>query len=330
MNRVDVCNLIVSIVNAAARRYSSLKSETPLAKAYLRLHGSAQGLSTSIPGLSTDQLENRYLTLDKTFIVMEQEYKDMESLGLLELINPPLQEVTKIKKSEIKVSLPKNDGQATFKLSRGGARGGAGRKKLGITTKVSVTLEQEDWDFIDEYVKFDQAVNSRSAFFRQLYLMAYHPNSQRTMEFSIKPAKAEKSAKKEKKKEIAQAAAPATFPTTITNEFNYQPVSYKEDYFFNEPIKVRDYKKVKCYFCDCALIKSAKTKDQYTWENHKAFTSDPHRFMYYCFDPAGECAKQAADYRTNLRMQEMLEFEEKSKATRKANYDEMSQYGDMG
>lgn len=88
-------------------------------------------------------------------------------------------------KREIQVKVPEQAGQATFKLSRGGARGGAGRKKLGVTAKVSVTLEQEEWDFIDECVQHSgEGINSRSAFFRYLYLSTYKPNSQQMMEFS--------------------------------------------------------------------------------------------------------------------------------------------------
>jgi hypothetical protein len=264
-------------------------------------------------------------------------------------------------KSEISVTLPKQDGQATFQLARGGARDGAGRKKLGITTKVSLTLEQEDWDFIDECVQHGgDGMNSRSAFFRYLYLSTYKPNSQQMMEFSRKPAKAEKAAKAkstpadpEPKKE-----APAV-PITHIEGVDYKPVTYKEDYFFKDKVTMRDYKKIKCYFCGCDLIKSAKSKDAYTWENHKSYVSDNFRKMYYC--AAGECVNQFAEYKTNLRMQEMLaldhkliieaitEDNRKVESWREANgykstpadpndeylkrkqkdYEEMSSYGDM-
>jgi hypothetical protein len=163
MNRLDVCNLIVSTVNATARRYSSLKSETPLAKKYLRLHGSAENLSSSIPGLNTEQLEKKYIALDKKFIAIEQEYKDMDALGLLELTyqhyasNPvdnevKMKDVTKINTPGIQIKLPDQEGQATFKLSRGGERAGAGRKKKeGMETrKISLSLPVDWWQTIDE------------------------------------------------------------------------------------------------------------------------------------------------------------------------------------
>jgi hypothetical protein len=118
--------------------------------------------------------------------------------------------VKRLAKSEIQVNVPDQQGQATFKLARGGVRGGAGRKKIGITVKVSITLQQEEWDFIDEFVQHDETVNSRSAFFRHLYLSTWKPNSQQMMEFSSKPAKAEK------KKKITQAAA--TVPATAKHD----------------------------------------------------------------------------------------------------------------
>jgi hypothetical protein len=100
-------------------------------------------------------------------------------------------------KSKISVSLPKNDGQATLILSRGGARDGAGRKSKGITKKVSITLEQEDWDFIDQCIEHGADINiiSRSAFFRYLHLSTHEPNSEKMREFSFNPVTAEKAAK---------------------------------------------------------------------------------------------------------------------------------------
>jgi hypothetical protein len=163
MNRIDVCNLIVSIVNASARRYSSLKSETPLAKNYLKLHGSAQALSTSIPGLKTEQLEKKYILLDKKFVAIEQQYKDMYEKGLVLLDNRHYashrneteeEKVTKNNAAEIQVKVP-DQGQATLQLSRGGKRDGAGRKKKeGITVrKLSLALPDGWWTYIDSLKK---------------------------------------------------------------------------------------------------------------------------------------------------------------------------------
>jgi hypothetical protein len=233
MNRVDVCNLVVSMVNATARRYNSLKSETPLAKEYLKLHGSAQSLATSIPGLDTEKILIKYNLIDRRFMSIETEYKALTSeteneiynkyydmgiergdklgfiqwddekyvgelieiytekqygiefLRMKEILPDPsrgersitldtvkfheksdgslgkfnkgetgstMKKVTKTKKSGISVKTPDKEGQATFKLSRGGEREGAGRKKKeGMEArKVSLSLPSDWWQHIDE------------------------------------------------------------------------------------------------------------------------------------------------------------------------------------
>jgi hypothetical protein len=67
-------------------------------------------------------------------------------------------------KSEISVSLPKQDGQATLQLSRGGERAGAGRKKMkeGMENrKLSLTLPSDWWKQIDslkDHSKLPQSV----------------------------------------------------------------------------------------------------------------------------------------------------------------------------
>jgi hypothetical protein len=151
MSRVDTVNLINSIINASARRYNSLKSETPIAKTYAKLNNSAQGLSFSTPGLKTEELEKKYLNLDKKFIAAEQEYKDLEALGLLE----HAEEFIKKNTTTLQIKQPEQEGQATFKLSRGGVRDGAGRKKKEgrEVRKVSLSLPPEWWQEIDSIKK---------------------------------------------------------------------------------------------------------------------------------------------------------------------------------
>lgn len=158
MGRVDTVNLINSIINASARRYNSLKSETPIAKTYAKLNNSAQGLSFSTPGLDTGQLEKKYLALDKKFIAAEQEYKDLEALGILE----HTEEFIKRNTTTLQIKQPDQEGQATFKLSRGGMRNGSGRKKKEgrEARKVSLSLPVDWWEQIDslkEHSKLSQS-----------------------------------------------------------------------------------------------------------------------------------------------------------------------------
>jgi hypothetical protein len=68
----------------------------------------------------------------------------------------------------------------------GGKRAGSGAKPLGITRKVSITLSQEDWDRIDEHVELDHTIDSRSAFFRWLWLSTFDANSIKMREFNRK------------------------------------------------------------------------------------------------------------------------------------------------
>lgn len=68
----------------------------------------------------------------------------------------------------------------------GGKRDGAGRKALGITRKLSITLDERDWAFIDSCISPTSTVKSRSAFFRMLFLQSYEPNSIRNREFDRK------------------------------------------------------------------------------------------------------------------------------------------------
>ncbi|MFC4102494.1 ribbon-helix-helix domain-containing protein [Paenibacillus xanthanilyticus] len=51
---------------------------------------------------------------------------------------------------EIKVSVSNKDGQLGFSFSRGGLREGAGRKGIGVTKKVSLTLTEELWEKLEK------------------------------------------------------------------------------------------------------------------------------------------------------------------------------------
>lgn len=51
---------------------------------------------------------------------------------------------------KLKLGIPKNEGQLSMMFTRGGPREGAGRKSIGKTKKVSLTLSQEIWDELDK------------------------------------------------------------------------------------------------------------------------------------------------------------------------------------
>lgn len=50
----------------------------------------------------------------------------------------------------IKVGVANKEGQLGFMFSRGGLREGAGRKTLGVTKKISLTLKDEIWESIEK------------------------------------------------------------------------------------------------------------------------------------------------------------------------------------
>ncbi|REK77158.1 CopG family transcriptional regulator [Paenibacillus paeoniae] len=75
---------------------------------------------------------------------------------------------------EVKVVLSNKEGQLGFSFTRGGLREGAGRKAIGVTKKVSVTLPQELWDRLEN----DREENrlSRSEMMR-LIIETYYADS---------------------------------------------------------------------------------------------------------------------------------------------------------
>ncbi|GLX67538.1 hypothetical protein MU1_18830 [Paenibacillus glycanilyticus] len=51
----------------------------------------------------------------------------------------------------IKVGISNKEGQLGFVFTKGGHREGSGRKSIGVTKKVSLTLTEETWDKIESY-----------------------------------------------------------------------------------------------------------------------------------------------------------------------------------
>lgn len=58
-------------------------------------------------------------------------------------------------------------------FTRGGPREGAGRKGIGVTKKVSLTLTEDIWEQIDR--ECEEEVISRSSFFRNM-IESYYSN----------------------------------------------------------------------------------------------------------------------------------------------------------
>ncbi|ANE45873.1 hypothetical protein SY83_05640 [Paenibacillus swuensis] len=56
-----------------------------------------------------------------------------------------------MKTNNIKVGVSNKEGQLGFVFSRGGHREGSGRKGIGVTKKVSLTLTEETWNKIDDH-----------------------------------------------------------------------------------------------------------------------------------------------------------------------------------
>lgn len=75
---------------------------------------------------------------------------------------------------EIKVVQSNKEGQLGFSFTRGGMREGAGRKAIGITRKVSLTLSQELWDCMES--EREAKGLSRSEMMRDI-TEAYYRNS---------------------------------------------------------------------------------------------------------------------------------------------------------
>ncbi|WP_284238294.1 hypothetical protein [Paenibacillus glycanilyticus] len=57
----------------------------------------------------------------------------------------------KLNNDSIKVGISNKEGQLGFVFTKGGHREGSGRKSIGVTKKVSLTLTEETWDKIESY-----------------------------------------------------------------------------------------------------------------------------------------------------------------------------------
>lgn len=51
--------------------------------------------------------------------------------------------------NKVKVGISNKEGQLGFIFTKGGLREGSGRKRIGVTKKVSLTLTEEIWDKIE-------------------------------------------------------------------------------------------------------------------------------------------------------------------------------------
>lgn len=69
---------------------------------------------------------------------------------------------------EIKLAVPKREGQISAVFSRGGPREGAGRRAIGQTKKVSLTLPAPYWEELDR--RCGELGISRSEWLRRLLL----------------------------------------------------------------------------------------------------------------------------------------------------------------
>lgn len=74
----------------------------------------------------------------------------------------------------VKIGLSKKDGQLGFVFTRGGPREGAGRKGIGMTKKVSLTLTKDIWEEIDR--ECEALAISRSSFLRNMIEAHYGAN----------------------------------------------------------------------------------------------------------------------------------------------------------
>lgn len=80
---------------------------------------------------------------------------------------------TKMNSDEIKVGVSTKDGQLGFMFTRGGLRAGSGRKSIGVTKKVSLTLTEEVWGKLERDCTDNK--RSRSDVIREI-LESYYSN----------------------------------------------------------------------------------------------------------------------------------------------------------
>jgi hypothetical protein len=68
--------------------------------------------------------------------------------------------------NNLKLGVPDQEGQLSIMFSRGGPRAGAGRKGIGQTKKVSLTLTKEIWDELE--MRCTESGRSRSEIIRDM------------------------------------------------------------------------------------------------------------------------------------------------------------------
>lgn len=68
--------------------------------------------------------------------------------------------------NKIKIGISNKEGQLGFLFSRGGLREGAGRKSIGTTRKVSLTLPDDIWERLETDCKSNN--QSRSEVIRNI------------------------------------------------------------------------------------------------------------------------------------------------------------------
>lgn len=56
-----------------------------------------------------------------------------------------------MKAKDLKIGVPNYEGQISMVFSKGGTRDGAGRKGIGETKKVSLTLTKEIWNELENH-----------------------------------------------------------------------------------------------------------------------------------------------------------------------------------
>ncbi|MGY4762696.1 hypothetical protein ACVNS2_24255 [Paenibacillus caseinilyticus] len=71
-----------------------------------------------------------------------------------------------MKESSMKLGEPERDGQLSMRFARGGPRRGAGRKGIGETKKISLTLAPATWEELER--RCGEAGVSRSELLRSI------------------------------------------------------------------------------------------------------------------------------------------------------------------
>lgn len=80
--------------------------------------------------------------------------------------------VDSLPRQQVKVGVPREEGQLHITFGKGGAREGAGRKGIGLTKKISLTLPEQVWDDLEAACQSKQI--SRSELIRQI-ILAHDP-----------------------------------------------------------------------------------------------------------------------------------------------------------